>query len=73
MAQQNVDTDNESLDSTMHVDERSKLSRKEYEEALRDLQTELCSVQDWVKQTGQRIVLCSKAATPPAKAEPSAR
>jgi len=57
MAQQNVDTDNESLDSTMHVDERSKLSRKEYEEALRELQTELCSVQDWVKQTGQRIVV----------------
>ena len=41
----------------MHVDERSKLSRKEYEEALRELQTELCSVQDWVKQTGQRIVV----------------
>jgi polyphosphate kinase len=57
MAQQNVDTDNESLDSTMHVDERSKLSRKEYEKALRDLQTELCSVQDWVKQTDQRIVV----------------
>ena len=57
MAQQNVDTDNESLDSTMHVDERPKLSRKEYEEALRELQTELCFVQDWVKQTGQRIVV----------------
>ena len=35
MAQQNVDTDNDS----------------------RDLQTELCSAQDWVKQTGQRIVV----------------
>ena len=34
-----------------------KLKRKEYEEVLRKLQTELCSVQDWVKQTGQRIIV----------------
>src|SRR6476660_3406478 len=33
------------------------LKRKDYEKALRELQTELCSVQDWVKQTGQRIVV----------------
>src|SRR6187399_1249907 len=37
--------------------ERSKLKRKEYEKVLRELQTELCSVQDWVKQTGQRIIV----------------
>jgi polyphosphate kinase len=34
-----------------------KLSRKEYEKVLRELQTELCSVQDWVKQTGERIIV----------------
>ena len=33
------------------------LKRKNYEKALRELQTELCNVQDWVKQTGQRIVV----------------
>ncbi len=34
-----------------------KLSRKEYEKELRCLQTELCHLQDWVKATGQRIVI----------------
>jgi len=57
MAQQNIDTHNESLDSTRDVDERPKLKRKEYEKILRELQTELCSVQDWIKQTGQRIIV----------------
>jgi len=36
---------------------RSKLKRKEYEKILRQLQTELCSVQDWVRRTGQRIIV----------------
>ena len=34
-----------------------KLSRKDYEKELRRLRTELCIVQDWVKATGQRIVI----------------
>jgi polyphosphate kinase 2 len=33
------------------------LKRKEYEKELRKLQTELCSLQDWVKATGERIVV----------------
>ena len=37
--------------------ERPKLKRKEYEKKLRELQTELCSLQDWVKRTGQRIIV----------------
>ena len=50
---------------------RKKLKRKEYEEELRKLQTELCSLQDWVKATGERTSSSSKAATPPARGEPS--
>ncbi len=34
-----------------------KMKRKEYEEELRKLQTELCYLQDWVKETGERIVI----------------
>jgi polyphosphate kinase 2 len=34
-----------------------ELTRKEYEKQMRKLQTELCRVQDWVKATGQRIVI----------------
>lgn len=34
-----------------------KLSRKDYEAELRKLQAELCILQDWVKQTGQRIII----------------
>jgi polyphosphate kinase len=33
------------------------LSNKEYEKELRHLQTELCKLQDWVKQAGTRVVL----------------
>jgi len=35
----------------------AKLGLKEYTEALRQLQTELCLMQDWVKATGQRIII----------------
>src|SRR5262249_49169174 len=34
-----------------------KLTRKDYEKRMRRLQTELCLIQDWVKATGQRIVI----------------
>jgi polyphosphate kinase 2 len=37
--------------------ERPKLKRKDYEKELRKLQTELCSLQDWVKRTGERIIV----------------
>ena len=35
----------------------SKLKRKDYEKALRKLQTELAVLQDWVKRTGERIIV----------------
>ena len=34
-----------------------KIKRKEYEKELRKLQTELCFLQDWVKATGERIIV----------------
>ena len=34
-----------------------KLKNKEYEKTLRELQAELCYVQDWVKETGKRIII----------------
>ena len=34
-----------------------KLSRKEYEKALRELQVELCQLQGWVRETGARIII----------------
>lgn len=36
---------------------RPKLKRGDYEQRLRELQTELCVVQDWVKHAGERIVI----------------
>jgi len=33
------------------------MNRREYEKALRTLQVELCSLQDWVKKHGQRVVV----------------
>jgi len=37
--------------------DKPKLGRKEYECALRRLQAELCSLQDWVRATGERIII----------------
>lgn len=37
--------------------ENGKISRKEYESELHKLQVELCHLQDWVKKTGERIVV----------------
>ena len=36
---------------------REKLSRKEYESELEKLQVELCYLQDWVRETGARIII----------------
>jgi polyphosphate kinase 2 len=34
-----------------------KMKRKEYEKELLELQGQLCQLQDWVKETGQRIIV----------------
>jgi polyphosphate kinase 2 len=36
---------------------KPKLKRKEYEKQLQRLQAELCHLQEWVKATGQRIII----------------
>jgi polyphosphate kinase 2 (PPK2 family) len=37
--------------------DKPKLKRKEYEKELLKLQTELCLLQEWVKHTGERIIV----------------
>ncbi|MFL6448323.1 MAG: polyphosphate kinase 2 [Bryobacteraceae bacterium] len=36
---------------------QTELSNKEYDKALRKLQVELCRLQQWVKHTGERIII----------------
>jgi len=43
--------------SSAEVGSSPKLKRRDYEKQLRELQAELCMVQDWVKNTGQRIII----------------
>jgi polyphosphate kinase 2 len=38
-------------------DVKAKLKRKDYEKELRKLQAELCALQEWVKATGQRVMI----------------
>ena len=38
-------------------DEKAKLTNKEYMKELRRLQEELCDLQEWVKKTGERIIV----------------
>ncbi|HZZ80688.1 MAG TPA: polyphosphate kinase 2 [Gemmataceae bacterium] len=38
-------------------DKRSKMKRREYEKELRNLQTELCRLQDWVVHKGLRVIV----------------
>jgi polyphosphate kinase len=44
-------------DATEASKDKTRLKRKDYEKALRKLQTELCLLQDWVKRSGERIVV----------------
>lgn len=39
------------------LDKPAKISSKEYEKKLLKLQTELCYLQDWVRETGARVVI----------------
>jgi len=54
---QQLDRVGDQPDDSTQPSGEPKLKRKEYEEALRELQTELCAVQDWAKQAGQRIIV----------------
>jgi len=44
-------------DASLGGEQAPKLKRKDYEKELRKLQGELCDLQDWVKKTGQRIIV----------------
>ena len=59
MAQQSPARESASTGTPEAVNDsgKPKLKRKDYEKSLRKLQTELCILQDWVKKTGQRIVV----------------
>ena len=37
--------------------DNGRLKRKQYMKALRELQAELCALQDWVKEEGARIIV----------------
>lgn len=53
--------DKKKQDETAEVEivgtDKPKLKRKEYEKELLKLQTELCLLQEWVKHTGERIIV----------------
>ena len=36
---------------------REKMSRKDYEKEMHELQVELCHLQDWVRETGARVII----------------
>ncbi len=57
MGHHNSSEDNQLDDSGEGDFDKPKLKRKEYEKELRKLQTELCSLQDWVKATGERVIV----------------
>ncbi len=52
-----MDTDLESGKDVAEPAPREKLNGKDYVRELRKLQEELCAIQEWVKHTGQRIVI----------------
>src|SRR5215468_7454197 len=40
-----------------HGDNNGKLKRKDYEKEMHKLQVELCHLQEWVKDTGARVII----------------
>jgi polyphosphate kinase 2 (PPK2 family) len=57
MERESGQSENGFLEKSQNDSERPKLKRKEYEKKLRELQTELCSLQDWVKHTVSRAMV----------------
>lgn len=50
---------------------KEKMKRTHYEKELRKLQAELCHLQEWVKQTGQRIIVVFEGRDAAGKGAPS--
>jgi polyphosphate kinase 2 len=48
---------NDFMTSKQVADDDTKMKRKTYEKELHKLQVELCHLQDWVKETGARIII----------------
>src|SRR5215471_9565503 len=44
-------------DNGKHKADNGKLKRKDYEKELHKLQVELCHLQEWVMQTGARVII----------------
>ncbi len=55
-------------EAAVDADATAKLSRKDFEEELYELQVDLVRLQSWVKATGARIIVVFEAAIPPARA-----
>ena len=51
--------DNSTLDEVLAKPDHAngKMKRKAYEKELHKLQVELCRLQEWVKETGARIII----------------
>jgi polyphosphate kinase len=52
-----MEPDTSKLSKANNNSAQAKLGRKDYEKELRKLQADLCSLQEWVKSTGQRIII----------------
>lgn len=48
---------NQGMKNNSNSDEAKKLKRKQYEKELRQLQAQLCKLQDWVKHKGLRVIV----------------
>ncbi|MEZ5446906.1 MAG: polyphosphate kinase 2 [Gammaproteobacteria bacterium] len=53
----NENTSGSAADAQAEEGGKEKFKRKDYESELRRLQAELCYLQDWVKETGKRIIV----------------
>ena len=45
------------MTSKQAADADTKMPRKSYEKELRKLQVELCHLQDWIKESGARVIV----------------
>jgi polyphosphate kinase 2 (PPK2 family) len=52
---------------------KPKMKRKAYENELRELQVELCHLQNWVKAKAARIIIVFEGRDAAGKVEPSRR
>ena len=73
MGKKDKDRNRDAEGHEQEPDKTGRMTRKAYEKEMKKLSVELVKLQEWVRQTGYRMVVIFEGRVPPARAAPSSR